>query len=139
MLRRQINHEEYIALSKDEVYALAMHYTQQDLNQLFLIIATLKNNHGYIQTVMQPIHIGTLVGIQTQNGVITVSDIQVFNQVGGQYSSSQTSMSYSDPLTRQIKPTADTIFATPTQIYQVRYPNKDINVRVLNLKSVNFS
>jgi len=77
--------------------------------------------------------------IQAENGIVSISDIQFFNQVGGQYSSSQTSMPYSDPLTRQIKPTADTIFATPTQIYQIRYPNKDINVRVLNLTSVNFS
>ena len=77
--------------------------------------------------------------IQSENGIVSVSDIAFFNQVGGQYSSAQTSMPYSDPLTRRIQPTADTIFATPTQTYQIRYPNKDINVRVLNLKSVNFS
>jgi hypothetical protein len=77
--------------------------------------------------------------IQTENGIVSISDILFFNQVGGQYSSSQTSMPYSDPVTRQIRPTADTLFATPTQIYQIRYPNKDINIRVLNLTSVNFS
>ena len=77
--------------------------------------------------------------LQSENGIVSVSDVLFFNQVGGQYSSAQTSMPYSDPLTRQIQPTADTLFATPTQTYQIRYPNKDINVRVLNLKSVNFS
>jgi hypothetical protein len=77
--------------------------------------------------------------IQSENGIVSVSDILFYNQVGGQYSSSQTSMTYADPVTRQIQPVADTLFATPTQIYQVRYPNKDINIRVLNLKSVNFS
>jgi hypothetical protein len=77
--------------------------------------------------------------IQAENGIVSISDILIFNQVGGQYSSAQTSMPYSDSATRQIKPTADTLFATPTQIYQIRYPNKDINVRVLNLKTVNFS
>ena len=77
--------------------------------------------------------------IQAENGIVSISDILFFNQVGGQYSSSQTSMTYADPLTKQIQPVADTLFATPTQIYQVRYPNKDINIRVLNLKSVNFS
>jgi hypothetical protein len=77
--------------------------------------------------------------IQSENGIVSVSDVLFFNQVGGQYSSSQTSMPYADPATKQIQPTADTIFATPTQIYQIRYPNKDINVRVLNLKTVNFS
>ena len=77
--------------------------------------------------------------IQSENGIVSINDISFFNQVGGQYSSSQTSMPYSDALTKQIQPSADTLFATPTQIYQIRYPNKDINIRVLNLKSVNFS
>ena len=77
--------------------------------------------------------------IQSENGIVSINDVLFYNQVGGQYSSSQTSMTYADPVTRQIQSSADTIFATPTQIYQVRYPNKDINIRVLNLKSVNFS
>jgi hypothetical protein len=77
--------------------------------------------------------------IQSQNGVISVSDIQVFNKVGGQYSSSQTSQGYLDDETKQIGLIDDTIFAEPSQTYQVRYPGKDINVRVKNLSTVNFS
>jgi hypothetical protein len=77
--------------------------------------------------------------IQSENGVITLSGIEFFNQVGGQYSSSQTSQRYVDSETRQIELIDDTIFAEPTQIYQIRFPNTDINVRVKNLKTVNFS
>jgi hypothetical protein len=77
--------------------------------------------------------------IQNQNGVITVTDLQVFNNVGGQYSSSETSMTYSDPETRQILPIDDTLFAEPNQIYQIRYPGKDIRVSVKNFQSVTFS
>jgi len=77
--------------------------------------------------------------IQALDGVISISDILFFNKVGGQYSSSQTSQRYSDPETKQIELIADTIFAEPTQTYQIRFPNKDINVRVLNFKGVNFS
>ena len=77
--------------------------------------------------------------IQALNGVISISDIEFFNKVGGQYSSSQTSQRYSDPETKQIELIADTIFAEPTQTYQIRFPGKDINVRVLNFKGVNFS
>jgi hypothetical protein len=77
--------------------------------------------------------------LQSQNGVISVSDILVFNKVGGQYSSSQTSQRYSDSTTKQIELVDDTIFAEPNQIYQVRYNNQDINIRVKNLSSVNFS
>lgn len=77
--------------------------------------------------------------IQSENGIISVSSILVFNRVGGQYSSSQTSQRYSDSTTRQIELIDDTIFAEPTQMYQVRFPNRDINVRVKNLRTVNFS
>ena len=77
--------------------------------------------------------------IQAQNGVITISDISVFNKIGGQYSSSQTSQRYVDSTTKQIQLVDDTIFAEPTQIYQVRFSNKDITVRVKNLSTVNFS
>jgi hypothetical protein len=77
--------------------------------------------------------------IQSENGIISVTDIQVFNRVGGQYSSSQTSQRYVDNETKQIELIDDTVFAEPTQMYQIRFPNKDINVRVKNLKTVSFS
>ena len=77
--------------------------------------------------------------IQRLNGVISISDLKVFNKVGGQYSSSETSMKYSDDETKQIAPVDDTLFAQPNQIYQVRFPGKDIKVSVKNLQSVSFS
>jgi len=77
--------------------------------------------------------------IQNENGVITLANILIYNQVGGQYSSSQTSQRYEDPATRQIALIDDTLFAEPNQTYQVRFPGKDITVRVKNFKSVNFS
>ena len=77
--------------------------------------------------------------IQDENGVITVAGLQIFNEVGGQYSSAQTSMPYVDDLTRQIRPVDDTIFAQPSQVYQIRYPQKDIRVRVKNFQNVSFT
>jgi hypothetical protein len=77
--------------------------------------------------------------LQTQNGVITVSSISVFNKVGGEYSSSQTSQRYVDQETKQIELIDETIFAEPSQTYQIRFPNRDISVRVKNLSTINFS
>ena len=77
--------------------------------------------------------------IQSENGVISLSDIIFFNKVGGEYSSSQTSQRYLDSDTKQIELVDDTIFAEPSQIYQIRYSGKDINIRVKNLKTVNFT
>jgi hypothetical protein len=77
--------------------------------------------------------------IQLLNGVISVASIDVINEVGGQYSSSETSQSYSNPETRQIGLIDETIFAEPSQIYQIRFPNKDIRVRVRNQSTTNLS
>jgi hypothetical protein len=77
--------------------------------------------------------------IQQENGVITISEFNVFNKVGGLYSSSQTSQRYSNESTKQIDLVDDTIFAEPSQIYQVRYPNTDIQIRVKNLSNTNYS
>jgi hypothetical protein len=77
--------------------------------------------------------------IQNTNGVLTVAGLDVFNQVGGQYSSAETSMSYADAETKLISTVDDTIFAQPSQVYQIRYPTKDIKVLVKNFQSVTFS
>jgi hypothetical protein len=77
--------------------------------------------------------------IQDIPGVSTLAEIKVFNKTGGQYSSSETSQRYSDSATKQIELIDDTIFAQPNQIYQVRFPEKDIKVRIKTLKNVDFS
>ena len=77
--------------------------------------------------------------IQAENGVLSVTDISIFNKVGGQYSSAQTSMPYSDDATKKISLVDNTIFAQPNQIYQIRFPAKDIVVRVKNYQTTNFS
>jgi hypothetical protein len=88
----------------------------------------------------QNVFLSELKGIiQNQNGVITVAGLDIFNNVGGQYSSSQTSMRYSNEETKQIEPIDDTLFAQPNQMYQIRYPGKDIKVSVKNFQTVSFS
>jgi|688.fasta_scaffold74698_3 hypothetical protein len=77
--------------------------------------------------------------VQQQTGVITVADLVVENKVGGQYSSAQTSMRYADPELKIIQPVDDTLFAQPNQSYQVRFPQKDIKIKVKNFQNVSFS
>jgi hypothetical protein len=76
--------------------------------------------------------------IQNVAGVSTLTEIKVFNKVGGQYSTSETSQRYSNNSTKEIQLIDETIFAEPSQIYQIRYTNKDIKVRVKNIKTVDF-
>jgi hypothetical protein len=77
--------------------------------------------------------------IQNTAGVISLSNLQVFNLVGGQYSTSETSQAYVNKATREIRLIDDNIYAEPSQIYQIRFDNKDIRVYVKNLSTVDFS
>jgi hypothetical protein len=76
--------------------------------------------------------------IQNTAGVVTLTDLKIYNRVGGLYSSSETSQRFSDKETREIQLIDDTIFAEPNQIYQIRFDSRDINVRVKQLRTVDF-
>ena len=71
--------------------------------------------------------------------MVSVGELSIYNKVGGQYSSAQTSMAYSDSTTKKIALVDNTIFAEPNQIYQIKFPQKDITVRVKNYQTTNFS
>ena len=77
--------------------------------------------------------------IQNIAGVNSLSEVRVYNKIGGQYSSSETSQRYVDKNNKQIELIDNTIFAEPDQIYQIRFAFKDIKVRIKSLTSVDFS
>ena len=65
-----------------------------------------------------------------QSGVVNIVDIKVFNKVGGQYSQSISVQPYIPQTDRQIQLIDDTIYAQPNEILQIRFPDKDIAIRV---------
>ncbi len=71
-------------------------------------------------------------------GVTNVIDIRVYNLNGGEYSLSEVSQSYVDPIRKEIQQSDMTIFMKSNQIYQIRFPNKDIRVRVKTLGTTTF-
>ena len=116
--------------------------TAQNSGQVISSVIDVVSNYfdPQVRQLGQNIYLSELQSIiQNQNGVLTVTNLEVFNEVGGQYSSFETSMEYSDPVTKKIGAVDDTIFAQPSQVYQIRYPNKDIRVSVKNFQSVTMS
>jgi hypothetical protein len=71
-------------------------------------------------------------------GVVNAVDIRVFNNVGGEYSSAEVAQSYVNDATREIAQSDMTIFMKSNQIYQIRFPEKDIKVRVKSLGTTTF-
>ena len=78
-----------------------------------------------------PLFIGDLfkeIGILS--GVVSVVEIRVFGKVGGEYSTNEVSVGYVDEDTKEISQSDMAIFMKSNQIPQIRFPNKDIKVRV---------
>ena len=86
-----------------------------------------------------PLLVGDLNRLVGQvNGVVNVVDIRVYNLVGGEYSSAEAAQTYVDPVRREILQSDMTIYMKSNQIYQIRFPNKDIKIRVKTLGSTTF-
>ena len=86
-----------------------------------------------------PLFVGDLFKeIGTVVGVVSVVDIRVYGKVGGEYSTNEVSVGYVDETTKEINQSDMTIFMKSNQIFQIRFPNKDIKIRVKPLVSTTF-
>ena len=69
--------------------------------------------------------------VNNVGGVLNVIDMRVYNKVGGQYSLNETSQSYLNTVKKQIDISDEyTLFGEPNSMYEIKYPDKDIKVRV---------
>jgi len=69
--------------------------------------------------------------IQSLNGVVAVSNILFKNLVGGNYSGGEPVVGYYPPASnRIIVASNEIIYADSNEIYHIRYPEKDITVKV---------
>jgi hypothetical protein len=138
---------DYISVSTAEVIDLSVEVSivltsAQNSGQIITDVISRISNYfnPQFRELGQNVNISELKSIiQNQTGVLNVTSIDFFNLVGGQYSSAQTSMFYSDEETRKIQPVDDTLFAEPNQVYQVRFPTKDIKVSVKNYQTTTLS
>ena len=87
-----------------------------------------------------PLFVGALNRIiGSVSGVENVIDIRVYGKVGGEYSSAETSQAYANAVTKEVRQSDSMIFMKSNQIFQIRFPNKDISVRVKTLGNSTFS
>ena len=71
-------------------------------------------------------------------GVVNVIDIRVFNLIGGDYSSAEVAQSYANTVTKEIQQYDSTIYMKSNQIFQIRFPNIDVKIRVKTLGTTTF-
>jgi len=143
---RMIN--DYIEVGNGKVIDLAVDcdvIIQQSSNQgqvVTNVIETIKNFFNSDGVEMgQTVNVSELVSmIISLPGVTNVVDIRIFNKVGGQYSNSPTQQPYvvnSDD--NQIQLIDGCLIFQPDEIPQVRFPSKDIRVRVKQINKAVYS
>jgi hypothetical protein len=66
MLRRQMNQEEYIALSKEEFSLLSKKQNELDFSKIYFVVPTIKINRGYAQTVMKEANYGPVTQLHAE-------------------------------------------------------------------------
>jgi hypothetical protein len=104
------------------------------------VIEDVINYFDYTKRKMgDPLFVGALNKIiGGVSGVVNIIDIRVYNKIGGEYSSAEVSQSYKDNVTKEIAQSDNIIFMKSNQIFQIRFPNKDIQVRVKTLGTATF-
>lgn len=141
---RMIN--DYIEIESGEVIDLSLDidvFVDRNISETEVIRTIIEDTTNYFsidkRRMGDPLFLGELfTNIGNIPGVLNVVDIRVFNKVGGEYSTAETSQEYSDVTTRQINQNDRTIFMKSNQIFQIRFPNKDIRVRVKTINTTTF-
>ena len=77
--------------------------------------------------------------IMSKPGVTNVVDVKMYNKVGGQYSNSVLSQPFIPNTENEIFLKDGAIFFQPDEIPQIKFPSKDIRVRVKQGENVTYS
>jgi hypothetical protein len=138
---RMIN--DYLEIESGEVIDLQLeidYVLDKNTSQSEIIKTTVNELTSYFsiqkRKMGDPLFVGDLYRLLGNiSGVVNVVDIRVFNMIGGEYSSSEVAQSYVDNVTKEIAQSDRTIYMQSNQIFQIRFPNKDIRIRTRNPNS----
>jgi hypothetical protein len=141
---RMIN--DYIDIESGEVIDLSLQidlHIDKNVTATDVIRAVISGTTDFFaiekRKMGDPLFVGDLSKtIGNVQGVVNVIDIRVYNQIGGQYSSSQVAQSYVDNTTKEILQSDMTVFMKSNQIFQIRFPNVDIMVRTKSLSTTTY-
>ena len=134
---RMIN--DYVLVRDGKIINIAFDidlYTDKAFNQGEIVNNTINVVKNYFDInkwqMGQNIYMAQLIeAFNNVTGVLNVVDIKIYNKVGGgTYSLNTTSQTYIDGVTREIDLTEDfTLFADYDSMFEIKFPNSDINVR----------
>ena len=144
---------DYVLISDGRIINLSFEldlFIDKAYNEAEIINNVIQNINEYFDVnkwdMGESIYLGQLTeSVNNVGGVINVTDIRVYNEVGGNYSLNEIGQRYiSTPVTttdnvsrRRIDLTDDyALFGEYKSMFEIKYPNKDIRIRI---KSTNTS
>lgn len=130
---------DYVLISDGRIINLSFEvdlFIDKSYNQAEIINNVIQNIQTYFDVnkwdMGESIYLGQLTeSINNVGGVINVTDIRVYNEVGGKYSLNEISQPYLDQLTRQVDLSDDyALFGEQKTMFEINNPSKDIRIRV---------
>ena len=130
---------DYVLISDGRIINLSFEldlFIDKAFNQAEIINNVIQNIQKYFDVnkwdMGESIYLGQLTeSVNNVGGVINITDIRVFNEVGGDYSLNAISQPYSDQQTKQIDLSDDyALFGEQKTMFEIKLPTKDIRIRV---------
>lgn len=131
---------DYVEVSNGKVFNLGFEvdlFVDKQFSQSEIITEAINTITDYFDInkwgMGDNIYIAQLIEqINNVAGVLNVVDLRIYNKVGGgQYSSNEVSQPYISDDTRQIDLLGEyTLFGDPVGMFEIKFPNSDIKVRV---------
>tara|TARA_R110000851_G_scaffold251971_1_gene404446 strand:+ start:7308 stop:9125 length:1818 start_codon:yes stop_codon:yes gene_type:complete len=131
---------DYVAIADGQIVNLGFEFDlllEKDYPQSQIITNVINRVKEYMDInkhhMGENIYLGQLIeNVNNVGGVTNVIEIRVFNKVGdGQYSMNEIEQPYEVETTKQIRISDEyTLFGNPKSMFEVKYPEKDITVRV---------
>ena len=131
---------DYVEVDNGTVYNLGFEvdlFVDKQFSQSEIITEVISNITEYFNIdkwgMGDNIYVAQLIeNINNVPGVLNVIDLRVYNKVGeGKYSSNEIPQPYIDDTTRQIDLLGEyTLYGDPIGMFEIKYPENDIKVRV---------
>jgi len=134
---RMIN--DYVTITNGTIINLAVDvvcYVNKDYNKSLVITEIITKVREYFdvssQTMGQNIYLSDLSKeLNLIEGVLNIIEMKIYNRVGGQYALGQVTQPYSNDETYEIDTSGSlTIFGNFNTMFEIKYPNTDIQVIV---------
>jgi len=136
---------DYLDIVSGEVIDMGLEIdlnVDKNVNQTDIIQTVIQDAIDYFaiekRKMGDPLFVGALNKIiGSVSGVVNVIETRVYSKIGGEYSAAEPTQP-TDQNTRLVSQSDNIVFMKSNQIFQIRFPNKDIKVRVKTLGTATF-